>query len=76
MAKLSANGTEVARFKRVQLTPDGQVAYAVFVSYRSNGWLLKKFSGEGWKQYGKVGQVAVEKLAEVLRARGYQEVAS
>ena len=44
MARLSANGFEVARFERTALTPDSDITVKnrMIYSIRSNGWVLHK----------------------------------
>ena len=63
MARLSANGSEVARFERTALTPNSDltVKERTTRSIRSNGWILSK--RDVWFRPGPFDHGKVERHA-------------
>lgn len=73
MARLSANGTELVRLRKV--SPSGQSS--VTLSFRSNGVLLQKLKNgtydSGWKVRTR-GITDHKPHVESLKEKGWQEV--
>lgn len=72
MAKLSANGIEIVRYRTSDHCKDfGRTIVREF-SLRSNGWVLVKVqytdgSWNGWKRWARVGESVVGSPATVVR---------
>lgn len=54
MASLKNNGTEIARLARTFRLERSGTELLETISFRSNGWILEKYSNSGWKRYGKM----------------------
>ena len=51
MANLKNNGTELARLRRVAPSEGLEPPFEQILSVRSNGWILKRTTSTGWKQW-------------------------
>jgi hypothetical protein len=87
MAKLSANGTELARVRKTDnVNYDYGIRYQLIreISFRSNGKMLKKLvsvqpdkrrTDHGWKHYGRY-DVSVSDAVAAFVKHGYEQVVS